>query len=370
MENKKEKKERFFGRRSFMKLAGLSAFGLSMGFPLRARWAMAEESPPGGIQGHWWRKNEDGYAYFVQDNLRTDWLDQGYLLAKLDHKWMVFKTAEFEEEFHTWWLEEKLSYYDKLERSIAGEDVEIPNGGHHHPMLGTYGNKYRNRGDSYFHLNVTPKGYTLLPKAEYIRQIIEEVDEIYNTSTNLPADIFNYRKEKYQNEDLWDKNKFATLEVYTGHPIDDDDPMKLSFKETHTFQNVMVNPMTTVTYMSVYNTQGGQSYFYGEEGQTPTFEFRGFCWMISPYNPKLTQYETDVSDYLNQAFSKYHGLRDDFIANIFVICEEFNNSPTDSDLYGLGKRVVPEFTYGDALKAKLKSFFGKKGIFSKGIQYF
>ena len=116
----------------------------------------------------------------------------------------------------------------------------------------------------------------------------------------------------------------------------------------------MENPMGTVTFMSLYNTKGDQTYFNGEEGHTPTFEFRGFCWMISPHNPNLTQYEKDVSYYLNQAFSKYHGLRDDFIANVFVITEEFNNSPTDSAAFGLGKRVVPPYAYGASNKQMVK----------------
>jgi hypothetical protein len=73
--------------------------------------------------------------------------------------------------------------------------------------------------------------------------------------------------------------------------------------------------------------------------------------MMSPYNPNLTQYEKDVCYYLNQAFSKYHGLRDDFIANLFVMTEEFNNSPTDSAAFGLGKRVVPPYSYGTSSRA-------------------
>lgn len=349
------------GRRSFMQWAGLTSLGLSMGFPLRSRWALADEpARTKALAG--WKKRADGYEYFVQDNIKTSWLDDGYLAAKLDNRWWIYPTAAYEEEFHAWWLQEKMYYYDELEKAIQeGRDRVVPNGGHHHPMLATYGGKYLNRGDSAFHLNVTPKGYALLPKAAYIRQMIKDVDEIYATSTNLPADVFNYRREKLKQAELWDANKFATLEIYSGHPIDDKDPMKLSFKETHTFQNLMANPMATLTFMSIYNTTGEQTYFFGEEGQTPTFEFRGFCWLISPYNPDLTQYERDVLEYLNQAFSKYHGLRSDFIANIFVICEEFNNSPTDSDKYGLGKRVVPALTYTGTAGNKIKNRLEKKG---------
>ena len=215
-----------------------------------------------------------------------------------------------------------------------------------------------------FHLNNTPKGYTLIPKKEYLKDIIDELNALYDDpTTKLPEDIFKFRIEKYEQEELWDKNKFATLEIYTGHPFDEGD-WDLGFKETHTFQNIMKNPMGTVTFMSLYNTTGEQTYFNGEEGHTPTFEFRGFCWMMSPHNPNLTQYEKDVCYYLNQAFSRYHGLRDDFIANLFIMTEEFNNSPTDSAAFGLGKRVVPPYNYGESRKMKMKANV-KKGKLTK-----
>jgi hypothetical protein len=334
-------------RRSFLKMAGLSSLGLNLGFPLDARLAFAEDEKSREARIHW-TINHEGYPYFVQKNIKTNWLDDGYILARVDNCWWIYRTATYEDEFYTWWLEEKMWYYDQLLAYFSGETDEysIPNGGHHHPMLATYGQKHGGRGDSMFHLNNTPKGYTLIPKKEYLRDIIDELNAIYDDpNSNIPEDVFNFRREKYNQEELWDKNKFATLEVYTGHPFDEED-WNLGFKETHTFQNIMKNPMGTVTFMSLYNTTGEQTYFNGEEGHTPTFEFRGFCWMMSPHNPDLTQYEKDVCYYLNQAFSKYHGMRDDYIANLFVMTEEFNNSPTDSAAFGLGKRVVPSYNYG------------------------
>lgn len=356
-------KQRGMPRRSFLKMAGLSSLGLNLGFPPHARWAFAEESPQRESSIPW-RMNSEGYPYFVQKNIKTGWLDDGYMLARLDNSWWIYKTAAFEDEFYTWWLEEKMWYYDQLLAYFSGEtdEYDIPNGGHHHPMLATYGKKYGNRGDSMFHLNNTPKGYTLIPKKEYLRELIDELNAIYdNPQADLPEDVFKFRIEKYNREELWDKNKFATLEIYTGHPFEAGD-WDLGFKETHTFQNIMENPMGTVTFMSLYNTPGEQSYFNGEEGHTPTFEFRGFCWMMSPHNPNLTQYEKDVCYYLNQAFSRYHGLRDDFIANLFVLTEEFNNSPTDSAAFGLGKRVVPPYDYGVSERMAAQTGFKKSRL--------
>ncbi|MCK5513865.1 MAG: hypothetical protein KAJ00_05160, partial [Deltaproteobacteria bacterium] len=203
---------------------------------------------------------------------------------------------------------------------------------------------------------------TLLPKGEYLRDLIDELNALYDDpNAKIPEDIFQFRKDKFAQEELWDKNKFATIEIYSGHPFDEDD-WDLGFKETHTFQNVLENPMGTLTYMSLYRTTGEQTYFNGDEDETPTFEFRGICWMIDPHNPNITQYEKDAADYINQAFSKYHGLRDDYIINLFVMTEEFNNSPTDRADYGLGKRVVPPFNYGSSNNMAVKSNPTKKRL--------
>ncbi len=364
MDNKKDVAgQQGMARRSFLKMAGLSSLGLNLGFPLDAKWACAEERQERKAHARW-AVNHEGFPYFAQKNIKTDWLADGYILARVDNGWWIYKTATYEDEFYTWWLEEKMWYYDRLLAYFSGETEEysIPNGGHHHPMLATYGQKSGGRRDSRFHLNNTPKGYTLIPKKEYLRDIINELNAIYDDPhASLPEDVFKFRREKYGQEALWDKNKFATLEVYTGHPFEEGD-WELGFKETHTFQNIMKNPMATVTFMSLYNTPGGQSYFNGEEGHTPTFEFRGFCWMMSPHNPDLTQYEKDVCEYLNQAFSKYHGLRNDFIANVFIVAEEFNNSPTDSAAFGLGKRVVPPYSYGVSHKTAVKAVARKGGL--------
>jgi len=356
-------KEKAMPRRSFLKTAGLSSLGLSMGFPLKSKWAYAQEPQEKKAKANW-KTNNDGYQYFVQNNIITNRLDEGYALARVDGWWWIYKTAEYEDEFYTWWLEEKMWYYDQLLAYFSGETDEynVPNGGHHHPMLATYGKKWFNRGDSSFHLNNTPKGYTLLPKGEYIRDIINELYDLYDTSTNIPEDIFQFRIDKFMQEEIWDKNKFATLEVYSGHPFDEEDDLELGFKETHTFQNIMENPMGTLTYMSLFNTTGEQSYFNQEAGHTPTFEFRGICWMIDSHNPNITQYEKDVAEYINQAFSLYHGMRNDYITNIFIMTEEFNNSPTDSAAFGLGKRVVPPYDYGTSNTMAAKYNPKKKGL--------
>ena len=98
--------------------------------------------------------------------------------ARVDGWWRTYRVREFDDEFFEWWIAEKIWFYDQLTAFIEGETNEftIPNGGHHHPMLSTYGKKFGGRGDSDFHLNTTVKGYTIIPKAENIQYINDEID--------------------------------------------------------------------------------------------------------------------------------------------------------------------------------------------------
>lgn len=346
--------EKALPRRSFLKVAGLSSVGLSLGFPLKTRWAQAGESQDKKLTANW-HTDANGNKYFNQKNLLTDWLDQNYILARYEGWWWAYNVRSFDNDFHDWWIEEKSWYYEQLLAFFEGEtkELKIPNGGHHHPMLTTYGSRRfnrGNRGDSEFHLNCAPKGFTMIPKADTIDYVLGEIDKVYaDPNTKLPVDLFKKRRELYQNKTLWDTTRFATLELYSGRPINDNDTgeegssVQLDFQETHTFQNIMANPMSTLTYMSLYTTDGTQSYFGGDAPLIPTFEFRGFSWLISYYNPAITPYEKKVADYINQAHCRYHGGACDIATNIFIIVEEFNNTPTYDP--GRGKRVVPPFPY-------------------------
>lgn len=341
-------------RRSFLKLAGLSTLGLSMGFPLNTRWAEASTIETNALlDGKIWKKDPaTGLTYFVQNNLNlgpnSQWVNDPvnpYVLAKYEGWWWAYPVRAFDEEFHNWWIYEKNWYYNRLIAYFNDEtdSMEVPNGGHHHPMLTTYGSKHRNRGDSKFHLNTTPKGFTIIPKVDKIDEINAKIDEAYEVGP-IPQKVFETRRDLYADKTLWDKTKFATLELYTGRPINEDDQGNqggyYGFNETHTFQNLIVNPMSTLSYMSLYNTDGTQTYFAGTTDETATFEFRGFSRLIHNYNPNNTEYETAIHNYINQAHCRYHGGSCEISTNIFIISEEFNNSP-GYDPYARGKRVVP-----------------------------
>ena len=85
-------------RRSFLKLAGLSATGLSLGFPLNSKWVSAQEPQTRETKGSWYISPE-GKKYCVQNNINTKWVDEGYVLAKVDGWWWVFEIREFDDDF-------------------------------------------------------------------------------------------------------------------------------------------------------------------------------------------------------------------------------------------------------------------------------
>jgi len=336
-------------RRSFLKYAGLSSLGLGIG-PLFARWGnTATGEIPAPVAA--WGVDLNGNRYFEPKNIKTNLVNsQNTVYAKVDNWWKKYPVREFSDEFHDWWIAEKNWYYDQLIAYFEGEtdSLVLPNGGHHHPMLSTYGRYTGRRGDSDFHLNCAVKGFTIIPKEDKIDYVNEEIEKAY-AGGNIPVGVFKKRQELYQQKDLWDKTRFATLELYSGRPVDKDDSEgKYGFMESKTFQNLYANPMATLNYMSLYNTDGTQSYFEGQAELTPEIQFRGVCWLISYYNPANTEYEQKVVEYINNAHCNYHGGSCTVIANVFLIVEEFNETP-DYDP-GRGKRTVPSFPYIEGLK--------------------
>jgi hypothetical protein len=386
---KKEKKilkENGIARRSFLKLTGLSSLGLSLGFPSFAKWGnVYAEDQKASRSATEWKTDADGNRYFVPKNIKTDQVTEGIVTARVDGVWKKYPVREFDDDFHSWWIAEKSWYYEELIAFFTGESnsLAIPNGGHHHPMLATYGKKVGRRGDSDFHLNLAVKGFTIVPKLENIDIINAEVENIYAAAeegkADLPVDLFKLRRDLYKDKTLWDKTKFATLELYTGRPINAEDQVGrpgFGFDETKTFQNVMANPMSALTYMSLWSTDlevwgpDGPPFFGGQEGLIPEWTFKGFCWMISHHNPDNSDYEKKLATYVNDAHCKYHGGSCDIATNVFIVVEEFNTTP-DLDPEGRGRRVVPSYDYGISssnMTASTRYNFGKKLTKEEKIQ--
>ncbi len=343
-------------RRSLLKAAGLSSVG-AMLCPTFAAWGKTSEKKSSDLIQARWNTDGDGNTYFLHNTINADNVKHdgtgGNIAAKMDWWWKRYTLNEFDEEFHDWWIEEKSWYYEQLLAFFEDEKEahEIPNGGHHHPMLATYGRHFFRRGDNTdFHLNCAPKGMTICPKEDMIEYINREVDKVYETG-KIPEDLFRLRRDLYKDKSLWLKDRFTTLELYSGRPINEKDdqgpygfaPTVSGIEETKTFQNLITNPMATVTYMSLYNTKGGEPYFDGGSGLTPTWTFKGFCKLVAFYNPENSEYENKMAKYVNDAHARYHGGAIDIALNLFFIVEQFNETPGYGP--GRGKRAVPSYSY-------------------------
>ncbi len=337
-------------RRSFLKLACLSSLGAGFTPLLATKGNTAEGVSLKNRTA--FQTDSDGNKYFVPFRIRPDKANDATptVTARVDGWWRKYPVREFDDDFHKWWIAEKIWYYDQLIAFFQGDtnELEIPNGGHHHPMLTTYGRYFFRRGDSDFHLNTAVKGFTIIPKVDELDAINAAVADVYENG-DLPIDLFKLRQTMYQDKTLWDKTRFATLELYSCRPINDDDPQgdSYGFTETKTFQNIMVNPMATLNYMAFYNTVGGEDFLGGAPDMTPHYQFKGFCWPIAYYNPANTEYEQKIADYINKAHCGYHGGACDIATNIFLIAEQFNQSPSTN--LGRGKRVVPETDYPSSI---------------------
>lgn len=194
-------------RRSFLKLACLSSVGAGLGPLLATKGRTAQED---SLQA---RNNfltdSSGNSYFMPSKIRTDQVnDQGIVTARTDGWWRRHTVREFDSNFHDWWIAEKVWYYDQLIAFFQGDtdELEIPNGGHHHPMLTTYGRVFFRRGDSDFHLNTAVKGFALIPKVDEIDAINTAVEDVY-ANGDLPVDLLKLRQQMYQDKTLWDKTR-------------------------------------------------------------------------------------------------------------------------------------------------------------------
>ncbi len=159
-----------FGRRSFLKIAGLSSL-VTVLPTFKTKSAHARYV----CNRNWWytrdvRSTADSEnksaEYCIQHNLDASSRDDGILWSNIDNKWRKYEIRELSQEFMNWGCSERYFYYDeRLETGGAGPPTIMKNGGIHHGMVATYGN-WVGRGDSSFNINIAVKGTALRPSRE------------------------------------------------------------------------------------------------------------------------------------------------------------------------------------------------------------
>lgn len=284
------------GRRTFLKLAGLtgSFFFLLPGKVTSLFGGKWEHS-----NKNWWKGNT-----FHQDNVKTDKIDTGLISAKIDGIWKEFKIRELSPDFLKWNFSSRVEDLEKMGKMMGGGGGEMDYAGPHSASVATYG---CGRKDSKFTINNAVKGMGFVPVRKRLKETISHLEKTISKPMPMKLEIL---KKNYEDETLFDKTKQISLELYA----------RPSF-ETHTFLNLMENPVCSIVFLDV-----------------PSFELRCIVRMIHPLDPAATQYEKDIVHYVNLVHSYFHGaFKKKFIAAIYYVIEEFDNSPGDK----MGIRVVP-----------------------------
>lgn len=340
----------FSARRTFLKLAGLTS--LVTVFPtFRTKAAHARYI---GNRNWWYKRqvfstSENTYKeaeYCVQHNLNTDSADQGILWSNIDNRWRKYQIRELSEDFMKWGCSERYYYYDeRLDTGGEGPPTVMKNGGIHHGMVASYGN-WVGRGDSAFNINIAVKGTALCPKRETILELLPVLEQL--KIDNPPDKITQYyeiMRGIYSDINNFDRTKILTLELFT-QPTSGE-LYEAGYKETHTFANMMANPICSIGFLQQEHPQknyfdGGNPFEYGIHYEVRTIPKVLHCWA-----PKMGD-EYDVFNYQNAEdpdaifgywtnflHTFYHGGRANVTSVVHNVIEQFFNYPYR------GIRVVP-----------------------------
>lgn len=277
-------------RRAFLKMAGLSV-------PLGAMLAKI----PQALAGPWeqGRKNYWREGIFSQDNVDMSKINQGIIRASINNRWEEYRMVELNEAFMEWNLKARLEYL-----KIIAEGHMPSLAGPHAAAVATHGG---GRRDSRFTLNNAIKGMGFVPKAERIQELTEKFKRTMNADMEERLEIL---QDNYRQGELWDRTKQVSLELYARSDF-----------ETHTFLNLMANPVATIVFTDM-----------------PSYELRAIARIIHPQDPNVPQGERDLLEYSNLAHGYFHGGAERRYSLLcFHIIEQFDNSPGA----GMGVRVQP-----------------------------
>jgi len=178
-------------------------------------------------------------------------------------------------------------------------------GGPHSGAVATYG---LGRLDSRFTLNNAIKGIGLAPRDHKIGEAISRLRETYESPMPEKMQVL---KSFYENPDFIDWRKQTSLELYATPDF-----------ETHTFLNVMENPIATLVFLDI-----------------PSIELRTIARIVHPNDETALGTEKELLEFVNLAHSYMHGeFPRLYPLLLFYIVEEFDNTPGRMR----GIRVVPE----------------------------
>jgi len=265
-------------RRSFMSL--LSAAGLLLLKPVKTMAGVWERG-----YRKLWHKN-----IFTQDTVDISMLAQQRIAARVDGQWRQYALCALPDSFITWNLSSRRKSLSNMMNRTGGFELSGPHSG----MVASYGAK---RKDSLFSLNNAVKGMGLAPKQQYVKEWIAYMQAHMEDD---PMQKLRWLLERYENADFFDFSCMTSLELYSTPSF-----------ETHTFLNVMANPVTTTVFLD-----------------NPSFEVRAITRIVHPEDTQASAYEKDLLQYVNLVHSFFHGhFSKIFPLLVFHVVEVFDNSP-------------------------------------------
>lgn len=279
-------------RRSFLKTVGFAAPLVAfLGNIPKMLWAGKLEHS----KKDFWKDKK-----FIQNTVDMSGYKNGVIKAKIDDAWQEFKIRKASDAFIKWNAEQRLEFLDRIKTG------KMPGwGGPHSGAVATYG---LGRLDSKFTVNNAIKGIGLTPKDENIDKAISKLKETYESPMPEKMDVL---KSFYENPDFFDWRKQTSLELYSTPEF-----------ETHTFLNVMDNPVATMVFLDI-----------------PSFELRTIVRIVHPEDKLALPSEKKLLEFVNLAHEYMHGkFPRVFPLLLFYIIEEFDNTPGSKR----GIRTVPE----------------------------
>ncbi len=279
-------------RRKFLKSIGFF-FSLFLSFKSLPKllWAGKWEHS----KKNFWRNGK-----FIQQSVDVSLYGSGKVKAKIDGKWQIYNLIEPPKEFIEWNQKRRLEFIDNIK---IGKMPEL--GGPHSGVVATYGLK---RFDTQFSLNNAVKGTGLAPKDEKLDEAIDLLKSTFDKKMHEKMDVL---KSLYENADFFDWRKQTSLELYTTKDF-----------ETHTFLNIMENPVATIVFMDI-----------------PTYELRTIARVVHPDDDTALPSEKKLLQFVNLAHEYMHGkFPRVFPLLLFYIIEVFDNTPGSKR----GVKVVPE----------------------------
>lgn len=288
-------------RRSFMKIGGLSF--LSMMTINNAKKIFAADNQwnePGSItydKNIPWYWSDQGFP--VHKTVNASRLSEDIISARVDKIWKQFKIIELDQTFRDFESSSMADVYDKLLQT-----GQLSFGGAYCPGIVSYGGIPR--GDSQFNLNAACKFMFPCPKEDQIQGIIEGLKE----RGSDPVERRTWFRDQFLNQDIWNYSRFVGRDETVVPPgVEKPDT---TYRETHTFRNLMENPLAVLLFVSNRDVQ--------------SFEIRTIAHYVNSADEAANSYERQIADFINTYANVSHGQNNNFTAIIFYAVEEFNNS--------------------------------------------